>query len=183
MPPGARARSSAELEDRHCWNNSAVSGTLTNDRPVHPGILLLRLPPGSMELLPHQRHSPEYSMQMFVRVTTGRTITLEVGSRTTIDGVKQLVQDRHGTRPEDQRLTFAGKQLKNRRTLEDVSQHCYSSHSKTLTDNHASITLGRNLPFTCSDARAVAEWDKSERSLRWHWPLRHFKPAKGATLF
>ena len=52
------------------------------------------------------------AMQIFVKLPSERTLTLEVEPGDRIDNVKQKIQTEVGTPPHEQQLIFAGKELK-----------------------------------------------------------------------
>ena len=61
------------------------------------------------------------AMQIFVKTLTGKTITLEVEPSASIYNVKQLIQDREGIPPDQQKLTFNSTELEDGKTLEYYS--------------------------------------------------------------
>ncbi|CAD6246750.1 unnamed protein product [Miscanthus lutarioriparius] len=60
-------------------------------------------------------------MEIFVKTQIGRSITIEVESSTTIDKIKEKVQEKEGFCRYQQRLIFAGKQLEDEYTVADYN--------------------------------------------------------------
>ncbi len=64
-------------------------------------------------------------MQVFVKTVSGKTITLDVNAKESVDNLKLKIQDKEGTPPEDQMLYYAGKQLKEGNlTDNDMTDKC-----------------------------------------------------------
>ena len=62
---------------------------------------------------------PRDDMTIFVKLLTGKTLTLDVEKLDTIKNVKAKIQNMEGIPIDNQTLIFSAKQLENNKTLSD----------------------------------------------------------------
>ena len=83
------------------------------------------------------------AMQLFVKTLTGKTITLNVDTNNSIKRIKQKIEEKEGIPSKIQRLVFAGKVLKNYRTLSDYNLQKESTvHLVLLLTEHPGVQYG-----------------------------------------
>jgi ubiquitin C len=108
-------------KDRQCliFANKQLEddSTLADLEICKDSTLLLVLLPAVHHPAIHYPEGPGDKMRIFVRELDGKTITLQVERTEIIYNVKMKIYKVDGSRPAQQRLLFAGRQLEDGRTL------------------------------------------------------------------
>lgn len=87
---------------------------------------------------------PEGTIQIFVKSINGKSRTVNVLQTDTIAQVKQIIQEKEGIAPEEQRLIYAGKNLEDTKTVAD-----YNLQSESTL--HLVLRVRGGMPLHSSD--------------------------------
>ena len=111
-------------------------------------------------------------MQIFVKTSTGKHITLEVEPTDRIEDIKDKIRDKEGLGPDSYYLIFAGRVLKNGYTLQDYSVQKDSTLHIQFNGNYLDCKNGVWSTEICSDYISVTadtvQWGSNDGKEYWY---------------
>ncbi len=105
--------------------------------------------------------------KLFAKTLTGKTITVDVESRDTIETVKQKIQEREGIPPDQQRLVFKAKTMEDDHTLDDYDVPAQSTMDLILRlrGGHLGPALMPTVTFADLNASTMVRGGFSSKKL------------------
>lgn len=107
-------------------------------------------------------------MNIFVKTFTGTTIPLEINPSFTLNGVKNLIQEREGIPPDQQRLVFDGRQFEGKFRVGDYKIEHNSTLHLVLRLRGQGDFLHNHVASITTSPRSVTVSQLRLTTMRWH---------------